>query len=111
MHGPDAGGVSPVRTVPRVLPELPVDAAVDLGTRARFDVTAAFALVEIATGATLLAATSHAAESFDIVANYYSNVVAEEDARERATAEIRRDMVSQLTAFLQRRTAPSAPSA
>ena len=71
--------------------------------------TAIFTLVDIATGAALFTATSHAAESFDILANYYANVVAEEDARERATQEIRRDMVTQLTVFLQRRAAPAAP--
>jgi len=80
-----------------------------LGTRARFDVTATFALIDIASGAALFNATSHAAESFDIVANYYANVVAEEHARERAVEEIRRDMVTQLTAFLQRRAASAGP--
>ena len=79
-----------------------------LGTRARFDVTASFTLADSATGKTLFTSTSHSAESFDIVANYYANVVAEENARARATEEIRRDMVTQLTAFLQRQTAPAA---
>ena len=79
-----------------------------LGTRARFDVAANFTLIDIATGAPLFTATSHAAESFDIVSNYYANVVAEEAARERAAEEIRRDIVTQLTAFLQRRAAPAA---
>jgi LPS-assembly lipoprotein len=80
-----------------------------LGTRARFDVTATFTLLDIATSASLFTATSHAAESFDIVANYYANVVAEENARERAVEEISRDMVIQLTTFLQRRAAPGGP--
>ncbi len=80
-----------------------------LGTRARFDVTASFTLVDIATGAALFTSTSHATDSFDIVANYYSNIVAEEAARERAAEDIRRDMVAQLTTFLQRRVAPAAP--
>jgi LPS-assembly lipoprotein len=76
-----------------------------LGTRARFDVVATFTLTDIATGAALFTASSHASESFDILANYYANVVAEEDARERAIEEIRRDIVTQLTVFLQRRAA------
>jgi LPS-assembly lipoprotein len=80
-----------------------------LGTRARFDAVAGFTLVDIATGASLFSASSHAAESFDIAANFYANVVAEEDARERAVEEIRRDMVTQLTLFLQRRAAASGP--
>ena len=57
----------------------------------------------------LLTATSHAAESFDIVSNYYSNVVAEADARERTVVEIGHDIVIQLTTFLQRRVASAAP--
>lgn len=79
------------------------------GTRAQVAMSTTFTLVDIATGAALITGVSHAAESFDIVANYYSNVVAEENARERAVEEIRRDMVSQLTTFLQRRVAPAAP--
>src|SRR4051812_6661827 len=59
-----------------------------LGTRAQINMNANFTLIDIATGATLLTASSHAAESFDIVANYYSNVVADEDARVRAVEEI-----------------------
>ena len=54
---------------------------------------------EIATSTPLLTATSHASELFDIVSNYYSNVVAEEAARARAAEEIRRDIVTQLTAL------------
>jgi LPS-assembly lipoprotein len=80
-----------------------------LGSRARFDVTANFTLIEIATGASLFSASSHSADAFDILANYYANVVAEEDARRRAIEDIRRDMVTKLTVFLQRRVAPAAP--
>jgi LPS-assembly lipoprotein len=79
-----------------------------LGTRARLDVLATFTLYEIATSTPLLTASSHASESFDIVSNYYSNVVAEESARARAVEEIRRDIVTQLTVFLQRRAATAA---
>ncbi|MGD9616805.1 MAG: LPS assembly lipoprotein LptE [Alphaproteobacteria bacterium] len=81
-----------------------------IGTRARLDVIATYTLTDIATGAALFTATSHAAESFDILANYYANIVAEEDARERAVEDIRRDMVAQLTLFLQRRAAAPASS-
>ena len=79
------------------------------GTRAQVNMYANFTLLEIATGAALFSASSHAAESFDIVSNYYSNVVADEASRLRAAEEIRRDMVAQLTLFLQRRAAPAAP--
>jgi LPS-assembly lipoprotein len=79
-----------------------------LGSRARFDVTANFTLIEIATGASLFSASSHSAESFDILVNYYANIVAEEDARLRAIEDIGRDMITKLTVFLQRRAAPAA---
>jgi LPS-assembly lipoprotein len=80
-----------------------------LGTRAQINMYASFTLVDIATGASLFSASSHATEAFDIVANYYSNVVADEDSRRRAAEEIRRDMVTQLTLFLQRRAAAASP--
>ena len=79
-----------------------------LGTRGKLDAFANFSLNDSATGAQLLIGTSHAAESFDILANEYSNVVAEDDARTRAVEELRRDIVTRLTLFLQRRTAERA---
>jgi LPS-assembly lipoprotein len=79
-----------------------------LGTRAKLDAFANFALDDSKTGAQLLIGTSHAAESFDIEANEYSNVVAEDDARTRAVEEMRRDIVTRLTLFLQRRAAERA---
>ncbi len=82
--------------------------SIGLGTRARFDAVATFTLIDIATGSQLFAATTHTGESFDILSNYYSDVVAEEAVRERAAKEISRDIVTQLTAFLQRRAAPAA---
>jgi hypothetical protein len=51
----------------------------------------------------------HTAESFDIVANEYASVVAEEDARIRAVEELRRDIIARLTLFFQRRAAESGP--
>ena len=76
-----------------------------LGSRGKFDATATFTLLDIKTGAALIAATSHVSESFDIVANEYASVVAEDDARTRSVEELRRDMVARLTLFLQRRVA------
>ena len=107
-----AGAAVPSRYLLRVLLQTTrLDLGVlplGLGTRARFEVTANFSLVEIVSGAQLFSASSHAAESFDIVVNYYSNVVAEEDARDRAVEDIRRDIVTHLTLFLQRRAAETA---
>src|SRR5205809_4479041 len=68
-----------------------------LGTRGKLDAFANFSLNDSTTGAQLLIGASHAAESFDILANEYSNVVAEDDARTRAVEELRRDIVTRPT--------------
>ncbi len=75
------------------------------GTRGRLDATATFFLTDSTSGVQLFSGNSHVAESFDILANEYSNVVAEDDARTRAVEEMRRDIVTRLTLFLQRRVA------
>jgi LPS-assembly lipoprotein len=76
-----------------------------LGTRGRLDAFANFNLRDSNTGAQLLNSVSHVAESFDILANEYSNIVAEDDARTRAVEGLRLDIVTRLTLFLQRRMA------
>jgi|SRR5579862_2344832 len=76
-----------------------------LGTRGRLDVFANYILSDIKTGAPLLSGRSHAAESFDIQANEYASVVAEDDARVRDVEELRRDILARLTLFMQRRAA------
>ncbi|HYU12560.1 MAG TPA: LPS assembly lipoprotein LptE [Stellaceae bacterium] len=76
-----------------------------LGSRGKFDANATFTLRDIKTGASLLAQLSHVSESFDIVANEYASIVAEDDARTRAVEELRRDIVARLTLFLQQRAA------
>lgn len=76
-----------------------------LGTLGRVDLGVTFTLADAKTGGVLLTSSIHTADSFDIVANEYSTVVAEEDARNRATEELRRDMVDKLTLFMQRRVA------
>ena len=82
-----------------------------LGTRGRLDVVAAYALYDLKTSVQLMAASDHVAQSFDILANMYSNLVAEEDARRRAVEELSRDMMLRLSLFLQHRAAPKAPPA
>jgi LPS-assembly lipoprotein len=79
-----------------------------LGTRGRLEMHANFTLSDSKSGTALLSGTSHVAESFDILANQYTNTVAEDDARTRAVEEMRRDIVSRLTLFLQRRAAEGA---
>ncbi len=86
-----------------------------LGSRGKLDAYATYVLADTKTNATLLTATSHVAESFDILANEYAAIVAEDDAGTRAVEELRRDIVTQLTIFLRHRTAaaqaPIAPIA
>ena len=80
------------------------------GTRGRLDAYGGFYLSDSKSGAQLFSASSHVSESFDILANEYSNVVAEDDARTRAVEEMRRDIVSRLTVFLRNRAAERAAS-
>lgn len=80
-----------------------------IGTRGKLDVTANYGLTEMKTGTQLFLYTSHVAESFDIVANEYASLVAEDDARTRAVEELRRDMLTRLTLFFQRRAAGAKP--
>jgi hypothetical protein len=79
-----------------------------LGTRGKLDVYATYTLHDSKTNTQLLGTTSHVAESFDILANEYAAVVAEGDAGARAVEELRRDIVHQLTVFMQRRAAAAA---
>jgi len=79
-----------------------------LGTRGRLDVYASFYLSDNKSNGQLLSSASHVAESFDILANEYADVVAEDNARSHAVEELRLDIVTRLTVFLQRRAAGSA---
>src|SRR5205814_8440450 len=80
-----------------------------LSSRGKLNVEANSTLRDTRTGATQFYTTRHAAESFDILANEYASVVAEDDARTRAVEELRRDIVTRLTLFLQRRAAETGP--
>lgn len=79
-----------------------------IGTRGKLDVFATFVLSDIHSGAALLSATSHVADSFDIQANGYATLVAQNDAGARAVEELRRDIISQLTVFVRRRATGDA---
>ncbi len=79
-----------------------------IGTRGKLDVYANYVLNDIKTRTQIFAGASHVSESFDILANDYSNVVAEDDARARAVEELRGDIVAELTLFLQRRAAAAS---
>jgi LPS-assembly lipoprotein len=72
-----------------------------IGTRGEVQVTASYRLIENKTGTVLQAGTVHTNDSFDIQANGYSTVVAQDDAYKRCVEEVRREIVSRLTLFLQ----------
>jgi LPS-assembly lipoprotein len=74
-----------------------------LGTRGTVQATASYILSDIKTNGTLTSGTIRTADSFDIQANGYSTVVAQDDALTRSAEELRREIVSRLTMYLQRR--------
>ncbi len=82
-----------------------------LGTRGKLDVSAKFTLVDIRSGTALFESISHVADSFDILTNEYASVVAEDDAGVRAVEELRRDMLTRLTLYMQRRVTPPKAAA
>lgn len=81
-----------------------------LGTRGEVQNTASFALTDLKTGGNLLGSTIHTSDSFDIQANGYSTLVAEDDARVRTVEQLRREIIMRLTIYLQRRKAEQAKS-
>jgi LPS-assembly lipoprotein len=79
-----------------------------LGTRGDVHLVANYQLAEIATGKVLQTGFIHATDSFDIQANGYSTVVAQDDASRRDVEEIRREIVSRLTMFMQHKQAAAS---
>jgi LPS-assembly lipoprotein len=71
-----------------------------IGTRGEVNFIATYRLIDN-TGKVLQTGTVHSNESFDIQANGYSTVVAQNDASARCVEEARREIVSRLTLFLQ----------
>ncbi len=72
-----------------------------LGTRGEVHIQANYSLVEISSGKILQNAGIHSNDSFDIQANGYSTVVAEDDAKTRCVEDLRREIVARLTMFMQ----------
>jgi len=79
-----------------------------LGTRGEVTVSATYKLSEIASKQQVQTGTIRATDSFDIQANGYSTVVAQDDAYTRCVEDIRREIVARLTLFLQDRKAVAA---
>jgi LPS-assembly lipoprotein len=80
-----------------------------LATLGKLDVYANYNLIDIESGANLLANTVHVANTFDLNPNQYSTIVGEDDAAVRSVAELDREIVTRLTLFLQRRDAEKNP--
>lgn len=72
-----------------------------IGTRGEVQLIATYRLVDNKTGKILQIGTIHANDSFDIQANGYSTVVAQNDAYTRCVEQTRREIVARLTLFLQ----------
>ncbi|MFZ2005736.1 MAG: hypothetical protein WB697_18065 [Stellaceae bacterium] len=72
-----------------------------LGTRGEVQLNATYRLVQIADNKQLQVNSIHTSDSFDIQANGYSTVVAQDDAKVRCVEELRREMVARLTMFMQ----------
>jgi LPS-assembly lipoprotein len=75
-----------------------------LGTRGIVQVSATYNLLDIG-GGPLTSGSVRSADSFDIQANGYSTMVAQDDALTRSVEELRREIVTRLTVYLQRRAA------
>jgi hypothetical protein len=79
-----------------------------LGTRGEVGANATFLLTDMTSGEGLLKDTVEITDSFDIQANGYSTVVAQQDAVARCSEEVRREIVTRLTLFLQNRKATAS---
>lgn len=75
-----------------------------LGTRGLVQVAASYNLLDSG-GSPLTSGSVRTTDSFDIQANGYSTVVAQDDALTRSVEELRREIVTRLTVYLQRRAA------
>jgi LPS-assembly lipoprotein len=79
-----------------------------IGTRGEVIVNASYRLVEVGTNKPLQSGSIHTSDSFDIQANGYSTVVAEDDAKTRCVEEVRREIVTRLTMFMENKQAASS---
>ena len=79
-----------------------------LGTRGDINLGATYQLVENATHKIVQTGSVHASDSFDIQANGYSTIVAQNDATTRDIEEVRREIVVRLTLFMQSKGAAAS---
>jgi LPS-assembly lipoprotein len=81
-----------------------------LGTRGDTNATATYRLADLKDGKVLQTGTVHATESFDIQANNFSTVVAQDDTDTRLANELRDEIIARLTLFMQRQEEKAAAS-
>ena len=72
-----------------------------LGTRGDVQLVAAYQLIDMANNKIVQNGFIRSTDSFDIQANGYSTVVAQDDAARRDVEELRREIVARLTLFMQ----------
>jgi LPS-assembly lipoprotein len=72
-----------------------------LGTRGEVHLYARYTLTDVATAKILQNGFVHTSDSFDIQANGYSTVVAQNDAADRDVEDLRREIVARMTLFMQ----------
>jgi len=80
------------------------------GTLGRTDAYAHFTLADSKTGEQVFAGVSHFNDSFDLLANGYSNVVAQNDSEIRVVDALRDNLLTRLTVFFQHRAAKPPPA-
>jgi hypothetical protein len=72
-----------------------------LGTRGEVHITAKYQLLDIATNKVLQTGFVHSSDAFDIQANGYATLVAQDDAAARDIEEIRREIIARMNLYLQ----------
>lgn len=78
-------------------------------TIGRVDLVATYRLIDLKDGAGLLTETVHSQNSFALNPNQYSTIVAENDSAARCVVEIKEEIVTRLTLFLERRLGKEKP--
>ena len=72
-----------------------------LGTRGEVHMTARYQLIDIDTKKVVQTGFVHSTDAFDIQANGYATVVAQDDATVRDIEEIRREIITRMTLYMQ----------
>jgi LPS-assembly lipoprotein len=72
-----------------------------LGTRGEVHITARYQLTDIDTKKVVQTGFVHSSDAFDIQANGYATVVAQDDATVRDIEEIRREIITRMTLYMQ----------